>query len=428
MYCAGFKNVRLRYASYSATDNTPSHVYAVGTDENGREIIIDAVYKHFNKEVPYQYKKDYKMQIAVLSGTPVVAPRLSTPQATNLEKLLLKVRPGGLYFNVISNEINRRSGKRSNINYSPAQLSQYLNRITKQADKQSGVIKSILNNEAAALRAGNFTGTVYLQRSGQAIRGIEEEIGKLSLKKVGKRLKKVTKGAGKVLKKISPKNLVKGVKAVSFIAPRKAFLLLVRLNARGLATRLARLSDGDLKNFWVDKFAGELGTLKRTIKEGAKKRPLFGAGKKVRNIAGIGAVIDDTAGIGATGVEVAAVTAAAAPIVIVAIRALKGKGVPEVPEAAGSQESGNFLDAENAAASESSGLNSWIEKAVDIAQATGIIPDKPDTPAEAQVNNIVPGDDFDGDPSGPNTKFKIAPVLLTAGLLGTYFLLRNRKK
>lgn len=433
MYCAGFKNVRLRYASYSASDNTPSHVYTVADDENGKEIIIDAVYKHFNREVPYQSKKDYKMQIAVLSGTPT-APTIERKlnlmkkrPGANLENLLTKVRPGGFYFNVITNEINRRSGKPSNISYSPTQLSNYLNRVQKQADKQTGVIKAILNNEANALRNGAFTGTIYMQRSGPAIRGLEEEIGKLSLKKIRKGIKKTT---SKVLKKISPKNLLKGVKAVSFIAPRKAFLLLVRLNARGLATRLQRLPDADLKKFWVDKFAGELGTLKRTIKEGAKKKPLFGAGKKVRKISGIGVVIDDSNGIGATGLEVAAVVGAAAPILVVAIKALKGKGVPEVPESASSQESGNFSDAENPAAAGSSGLSSWIDKAVDIAQATGIIPDKPDTPAEAQVNNVVPGDDFSGDPSGPDagTKFKIAPVLIAGGLVAAFLVLKNNKK
>lgn len=449
MYCAGFKNVRLRYASYSASDSTPSHVYAVGDDENGKEIIIDAVYKHFNREVPYKSKKDYKMQISVLSGTPeplgIVVQRKAqnivnkklTPGAmqikkkpgANIDNLLTKVRPGGFYFNVITNEKNRRKGQPSNITYTPTQLAAYLNKVQKHANARTGVIKSILNNEANALRNGAFTGTIYMERSGPAIRGLEEEIGKLSLKKIRKGIKKTT---SKVLKKISPKNLLKGVKAVSFIAPRKAFLLLVRLNARGLATRLTRLPDADLKKFWVDKFAGELGTLKRTIKAGAKKKPLFGAGKKVRKISGIGVVIDDTIGVEptTTAVSTAAVITAAAPILVVVIRALKGKGVPEVPESASSPESGDFSDAENPAAAGSSGLSSWIDKAVDIAQATGIIPDKPDTPAEAQVNNVVPGDDFSGDPSGPDagTKFKIAPVLLAGGLVAAYLVLRKNKK
>ena len=150
----------------------------------------------------------------------------------------------------------------------------------------------------------------------------------------------------------------------------------------------------------------------------------------MRKISGIGVVVDDSNSIGATGLEVAAVVGAAAPILVVAIKALKGKGVPEVPESASSPESGNFSDAENPAAAGSSGLSSWIDKAVDIAQATGIIPDKPDTPAEAQVNNVVPGDDFSGDPSGPDggTKFKIAPVVVAAGLVGAYLLLRKNKK
>lgn len=467
MYCAGFKNVRLRYASYSASDSTPSHVYAVGNDENGKEIIIDAVYKYFNKEVPYQSKKDYKMQISVLSGTPeplgIVVQRKAqnivnkklTPGAmqikkkpgANIDNLLTKVRPGGFYFNVITNEKNRRKGQPSNITYTPTQLAAYLNKVQKHANARTGVIKSILNNEANALRNGAFTGTIYMERSGPAIRGLEEEIGKLSLKKIRKGIKKTT---SKVLKKISPKNLLKGVKAVSLIAPRKAFLLLLRLNVRGLATRLKKLPESQLKKLWVDTFAGNLSTLKITLNAGAKKKPLFGASKKVKSIKGIGIVIDDSDNIGVTpfaaaggagaaaaaaavpgaGQSIATIIAAAAPVLIVIVKALKKAGIQEVPEASKSSENSNFTEAEGAASESASGLSSWIDKAVDIAQATGIIPDKPDTPAEAQVNNVVPGDDFSGDPSGPDagTKFKIAPVLLAGGLVATYLLLRKNKK
>lgn len=52
-----------RYASYSAIP-TPQHVYIVL--DSG--IIIDAVYRKFNAEKPFTFKKDYNMKIQTLSG------------------------------------------------------------------------------------------------------------------------------------------------------------------------------------------------------------------------------------------------------------------------------------------------------------------------------------------------------------------------
>lgn len=60
--------VAFRYASYSH-DHIPTHVYGVTKDEAGNEIIVDGVYKHFAKEKPPIYFKDFPMQIYTLSGT-----------------------------------------------------------------------------------------------------------------------------------------------------------------------------------------------------------------------------------------------------------------------------------------------------------------------------------------------------------------------
>ena len=59
MHNNGFKDVALRYASYDPTDITPTHVYAVGKDEKGKEIVIDPVWKAYNTQAPYKNKKDY---------------------------------------------------------------------------------------------------------------------------------------------------------------------------------------------------------------------------------------------------------------------------------------------------------------------------------------------------------------------------------
>ena len=59
--------VILRYASYDRNP-IPSHVYVITKDQYGNEIILDGVYKAFNKQVPYKFKYDYPMEIKTLSG------------------------------------------------------------------------------------------------------------------------------------------------------------------------------------------------------------------------------------------------------------------------------------------------------------------------------------------------------------------------
>lgn len=59
--------VKLRYAGYVRGENIPTHVYCV-VNCNGDEIIVDGVYKYFNQEKPYAYKKDYEMKVYTISG------------------------------------------------------------------------------------------------------------------------------------------------------------------------------------------------------------------------------------------------------------------------------------------------------------------------------------------------------------------------
>lgn len=63
----GDKDARIRYASYSSIP-IPTHVYCVTRDENGKEVIIDGVWKEFDSEKKYKFKKDYNMRVHTLSG------------------------------------------------------------------------------------------------------------------------------------------------------------------------------------------------------------------------------------------------------------------------------------------------------------------------------------------------------------------------
>jgi hypothetical protein len=432
MQANGFKNVRLRYTSYSKTDKTPTHVYAVGADENGNDIIIDPVYKQFNKELSYTFKQDYPMQISVLSGinqsTAVVKKVAIKRDPVELAKKLLssgKVKAGGFFYNILLNYISRRSGKVNYPSYTAEQLKRYRSALNKLAPK-NGFLSSLLEEEKQLLDRGTFVGNIITKYSSAEINGVNEEIGRLSLKKIKKGLKK-----------ISIKNIVKGVKTVGLVAPRKAFLALTALNVRGLATRMSKLSTGDLESLWVKKFGGKLSVLQGAIAKGKKKKPLFGASKKVKSIQGIGYVVVDkeVSGEPVTAATVATIIAAASPILIAVISLLKKKkvDVPELVAAAAASagalaENSDFAEANPAAAEAISKYTDYATKAVSTAQKLGIIPDAPETPAETAVNKAIPEDDHTetaGTTMG--TGFKLNPLILVGAAAGAYFLFGRKK-
>jgi len=430
MYNNNFKNVRLRYASYNANDNTPTHVYAVGTDDDGNDIIIDAVYKSYNKELPYTYAKDYPMKIQILSGTPPpVVSRYAKP-VDNLPRLLMKLKPGGTLANVVRNEIARRAGKTNFIRYDAAQLNRYRRQLERHAMTKNDLLRSLVQKEIRLIQLGAFVGNIVTERSA-GIQGFNDEIGKLSLKKIFKK-------AGATLKKISPKQIFRGIKTVGLVLPRKAFLALVSVNARGIASRMAALSEGQLKKIWVDRFGGKLSVLKNAISRGRKRRPLIG-NKRVRAVSGIGFIVDDSIGAEATGggaaaggksIDVGALVAAAAPIIQIVIGLLKKMGVKEPNEAAGSGEDNNFSEAAGFSQDAMPKWQEYLTKAGDIAENLGIIPDKNLTPKEQQVDAAIPGDDHDD--SGAGSSFAISPEILLGGAaaLGAiiYFSKRKTKK
>jgi len=447
----GFNDVALRYSSYNPVDDTPTHVYAVAKDERGNEIIVDPVYKQYNREVPYKFKKDYSMEISVLSGigqmklvkAGVVPGRpriITTDPVKRAEKILMggKVKPGSIAHNVLVNFINRRTGKAVQMSYDPKQLMKYGIKLSFAGNRlKSPFIKNLIQQERELIRNNQFTGSIVTSESA-AINGIREEIGKISLKKIRKGIKKAAK-------KISIRNIVKGVKTVGFIPARKAFLAIVNLNIRGMAKRLSRLNDDDLKTFWVKRFGGDLSVLKKAIANGKNKRPLFGASKRVRAIKGIGYICDDfgvgaepvttaaaASSAGATGgVSVVAVIAAAAPILVAVVSLLKKKGIPDVPESAANPgESGDFPESPGQAQDGKQNILDYAKQALDIAQETGIIPDRPLTGQQARVDAALPGDDnvdMMEQPSSTGTGFKVNPLILV-GAAGAAALLFMRKK
>jgi len=62
----GFKNIRYRFASYSANGDV-THVYVV-CRYNGKDVIMDAVHSRFDDEVPYSWKMDKRAKTASING------------------------------------------------------------------------------------------------------------------------------------------------------------------------------------------------------------------------------------------------------------------------------------------------------------------------------------------------------------------------
>lgn len=138
-----------------------------------------------------------------------------------------------------------------------------------------------------------------------------DQIGKTKAgKKIDAKFQKVKEKAKEVLNKS---------KVVAAAVPRNAFLLILEVNARGIATGLKKLiskNPGKVENFWKQ-WGGDFSALKNVVEKGASKKPLFGS---------------KVSGVDQIGMDPATITAAlatAAPIIIAIVKAMKSEGIPD---------------------------------------------------------------------------------------------------
>ncbi len=426
-----------RYASYSM-DPTPTHVYALTKDEQGKTIIIDGVYHGFNIEPPYNSKTDVNMKVEYLSGPSVAAPMqvvrpvntIKAATGNTLQRLAQKVRPGSLAYYAIRNELNRQNGVTIPVNYSKEELNRYARRLSMRLANPARInpaIRQVLTSELNIVNSGRFNGSIPPARKSPAIRGYMEEIsgdferdelqavGKFSLKKVGRSLKK-----------LSLKKIFRAVKATSFIIPRKSFLALVALNVRGLATRLSKARPDGLKKEW-ERLGGKFSVLQGAINRGKNKRPLLGGGK-IKSVHGIGGIEAIHYGPGQEPVEgigvapaVGAWLAAASTVLAAMMKFLKKEGVPETP---GASDSEVMTEArENGLQSITDNVMTFASQAARTAAETGLLPERPITnETEREIDNSMPGDDH---VSG-NEKSGLTKYLIPAAAIGTGLYLLNR--
>jgi hypothetical protein len=118
------------------------------------------------------------------------------------------------------------------------------------------------------------------------------------------------------------------VKKIALAPVRGAFLGLVALNVRGLATKINALvskGDKDIKDFWL-KLGGKYDKLVDAVNKGKGKKALFGKGK---GVTGANEIVYTDA-IGAVDfAAVAAVIATATPALLAISKLFKKKGIPE---------------------------------------------------------------------------------------------------
>lgn len=119
------------------------------------------------------------------------------------------------------------------------------------------------------------------------------------------------------------------VKKVALAPVRGAFLGLVALNVRGLASKINTLvskNDKDIKDFWL-KLGGKYDKLLDAVNSGKSKKALFGKGK---GVTGANEVVYDERYISAvTLATVTAAIAAGAPALLAISNLFKKKGIPE---------------------------------------------------------------------------------------------------
>lgn len=279
--------VIFRYAGYDRR-NVPTHVYAVTENSNGQKIIIDPVYGIFNSEKPARYKKDFRMRIYTLSG---VSDAASHPWLVKIKTALDAFRETIAHrpkmFETcgdISDQLQRAINDEHGIDF------------RKMVLRLSAMMPYIQNSDRLeALRNVIVMLKQRIQNAG-AVSGI------------GRRHHGGRHGGGG--------RAASGAKKVALAVPRTAFLELVRLNVRGLASKLARAIAKDsakVESKWK-KLGGNFSKFQAAVNAGKTKKPLFGEHKPVN---GIGDPVTLSAGLASA----AAIIAALSPL----LKSLGGK-------------------------------------------------------------------------------------------------------
>lgn len=296
------------------------HVYTIAYDENGKEIICDPVYIEFNKEKEYAIQKTYTMS---LNGTDII-------MLSGLgDNEYVEQADGGL-----GELAGRKKRKERRAKRKEKKKARKAARKEKRAAKKE-IRKARRAHDKAALAAAKAKKRAAKEKINANRTGFAK-----AMSKVGKGIMRVTNKAALLL-------------------PRSMFCLLLRLNFRGLAKKLANnpTAQERFAKIWKNLGGGKK-AWKKAVEKGKNKKALFGS-KKLKGfnelqLQQLGAVLDEwnvlegaTLGdiytekeLGELGIEptttCGAAIASAAPIIAKVISMLTemGENVPETAEEA----------------------------------------------------------------------------------------------
>ena len=211
-------------------------------------------------------------------------------------------------------------------------------------------------------------------------------------------------------KKKKPKDKPKVVAKVTLAPARGAFLGLVALNFRGIATRLDKAIKKDsskVKAFWI-KVGGDFDKLRQAVEKNKTKKPLLGAGR----LSGATRVQYLQEGIGVEPITTAAAAAAtASPILLALEKLLKGLQIGGIVAEAGGKAIELLTPAEAAATPALDQTGEGFEAA------------DPEPAAKKEMQKQAP--------TILETGFKPSPLMIGAiglGALGLIYILTKKKR
>jgi len=261
-----FMPIGFRYVSYS-NNRTPSHVYLIAKDESGNVFPVDAVWNEFGTEKNFTYKIDNWMTVESLTGIESVFSQDEIKLIRNRIHLLLAKR----------NEYAKGSSTWQKITERARQLH-----------------TALQNDDVSILKT---------------ISGIG-------------------KGGKERRKEHRDKQGSSNVKKIALAPGRLAFLGLVKLNARGFAKKLSKISPEVVKAKWK-KIGGNPDKLMKAIDTGKKKKALLGESKKNKNLSGY-YLNGGTAAAAGAGTALATAGAASGGTVFAAIGAALAAAAPVI--------------------------------------------------------------------------------------------------
>lgn len=214
------------------------HVYVIANLSNGEQYIIDPVYKAPNKEKEYDKCENYLITVKGLNGCDIY--QLSGLGTT-------------VYY---EDEFGGLNGKKKDKRKEKKKL-------RKEGKKEKKAAKKAIKK---AKKSGD-----------------KEALAKAKADKAAAKQKIAENRTGIAKAAVKVANFTK---KGAMLIPRSMFLLLIRLNFRGMATKFANNQNAYSKflKTWKNVFGGKEKKLKKAINKGRNKKALFGSKKNMGNL------------------------------------------------------------------------------------------------------------------------------------------------